>query len=101
MVTDLLMPVISGAELAERIKEIRPELPIILMTGHAGDVDLESAATDAVIFKPALPGAWIEALRQLGVIDPGGRHPAPPSDDDGDRDDPPGGNEDSKRAHTG
>ena len=68
VVTDLLMSELSGAEMAERMKARAPAVPIVLMTGHAGDVDLESAATDAVIFKPALPGAWFEALRQVGVI---------------------------------
>ncbi|MBW1840500.1 MAG: sigma-54-dependent Fis family transcriptional regulator [Deltaproteobacteria bacterium] len=38
VLTDMKMPVMDGIELLEKIKEIKPELPVIMMTAH-GTVD--------------------------------------------------------------
>ncbi|GAB5543266.1 MAG: hypothetical protein SangKO_030260 [Sandaracinaceae bacterium] len=34
MITDQVMPGMSGVELAQRVREQRPELPILLVSGH-------------------------------------------------------------------
>ena len=39
VLTDELMPEMTGTELAIALHEIRPDLPIILMTGHGGRVE--------------------------------------------------------------
>jgi two-component system, LuxR family, response regulator FixJ len=39
IVTDIRMPEISGLDLLRRVKEVNPQLPVILITGH-GDVPL-------------------------------------------------------------
>ena len=39
IVTDIRMPEINGLDLLRRVKEINPELPVIVITGH-GDVPL-------------------------------------------------------------
>jgi len=39
IVTDIRMPEMSGLDLLRRVKEIDPELPVIVLTGH-GDVPL-------------------------------------------------------------
>jgi two-component system response regulator FixJ len=39
IVTDIRMPEISGLDLLRRVKELKPELPVIVITGH-GDVPL-------------------------------------------------------------
>ena len=52
--TDLGMPVISGLELAEKIKNIKPEIQVILISGWAlnlNDSDLENKI-DFVVNKP-------------------------------------------------
>jgi PAS domain S-box-containing protein len=36
VVTDYMMPHINGAELAERARELRPDLPVLVVTGYAG-----------------------------------------------------------------
>ena len=36
IVTDYKMPRMDGAELARRIGEIRPEIPVLLITGYTG-----------------------------------------------------------------
>ena len=43
VVTDIRMPRMNGLQLFERVKAIDPELPVLLVTGHA-DVDLAVAA---------------------------------------------------------
>jgi putative two-component system response regulator len=45
LVSDIRMPGMSGLELLERIRRFRPDLPVILMTGHA---EL-SVAVEAII----------------------------------------------------
>jgi two-component system response regulator FixJ len=39
IVTDVRMPEITGIELLRRVREVKPDLPVILITGH-GDVPL-------------------------------------------------------------
>ena len=43
VVTDIRMPRMNGLQLFERIKALDPELPVLLVTGHA-DVELAVAA---------------------------------------------------------
>ncbi len=43
LVTDMTMPGMTGAELARKVLEVRPALPIILCTGYSEQVNRESA----------------------------------------------------------
>jgi len=55
LMTDMVMPVMTGAELSQKILEIRPHLPIIICTGHSEMVDEEQAKLldiDAFVLKP-------------------------------------------------
>ena len=47
VVTDIRMPRMNGLQLFERIKALDPELPVLLITGHA-DVELAVASLDGV-----------------------------------------------------
>lgn len=38
VVTDLVMPGINGRQLAERLRELRPELKVLFISGHTADV---------------------------------------------------------------
>jgi signal transduction histidine kinase len=42
VITDLTMPGLTGVELARRIREIRPDIPIILSSGYADEVPEET-----------------------------------------------------------
>ena len=37
VITDLAMPELRGRELAERLEKMRPGLPVLFVSGHAGD----------------------------------------------------------------
>jgi len=57
VITGQIMPNLSGEELARKIKEIRPELPIILCTGFSKKHDREKLKAKGftdIIFKPVL-----------------------------------------------
>jgi len=44
VITDLLMPRMTGIDLAREMKRIRPEVPILLCTGHHGRITPEELA---------------------------------------------------------
>ena len=46
IITDLTMPVMNGIELAGKIHEKNPDLPIILMTGYGKDIDYATPPED-------------------------------------------------------
>lgn len=63
VLTDLRMPVLSGEELARSIKRRRPEIPIILMSGHAEGAELQHLVPSIVVGflqKPFSPPQFME-----------------------------------------
>ncbi|HVL20445.1 MAG TPA: sigma-54 dependent transcriptional regulator [Amaricoccus sp.] len=65
VVSDIRMPRMSGLELFERVRAIDPEIPVILVTGHA-DVDLAvQAVKDGVYDFIAKP---YDAARLAGTV---------------------------------
>jgi two-component system, cell cycle sensor histidine kinase and response regulator CckA len=43
VITDMTMPKMTGARLAEKLIKIRPDIPIVLCTGHSSLIDEEKA----------------------------------------------------------
>ncbi len=43
LITDMSMPYITGAELAQNVLEVRPDIPIILCTGHSEIINRDKA----------------------------------------------------------
>ena len=65
VLTDEIMPEMTGTELATALHEIRPELPVVLMTGHRGLVELRglrAAGIREVLRKPLLSADLAEGL---------------------------------------
>ncbi len=55
VITDLTMPDLSGLELAEAVKAIRPDMPVILSTGFSELLDEQEARSrgvDIILSKP-------------------------------------------------
>jgi signal transduction histidine kinase/CheY-like chemotaxis protein len=65
VLTDEVMPEMTGTELAGTLHEIRPRLPVILMTGGGRSLDphrLRDAGIREVVKKPLLSAAIAETL---------------------------------------
>jgi len=77
LVTDLKMPRMDGATLIRRLRETHPDLPVIVMTGHApaGEAELQGQAGGAtrLLLKPISPLALLKDIEALA----GGRCPLP------------------------
>ena len=72
VLTDEVMPEMTGTELATAVHETRPELPILLMTGHRGLVEprtVRAAGIREVLKKPLLSADLAKGLaRHLGSV---------------------------------
>ena len=68
VITDYLMPQGTGLELAEDLHALRPELPIILTTGNANNLDknaLDNASVAFVFEKPLNSEQLLAKIRGL------------------------------------
>ncbi len=67
LVSDILMPQIDGMQMLQRVGEIDPQLPVILITGH-GDIDLAVKAMRQgaydFIEKPFSQERFLDAIRR-------------------------------------
>jgi PAS domain S-box-containing protein len=76
VITDLTMPRMTGMELAQRLLQLRPDLPIILCTGYSESITREAATAAGIrafLLKPIVArelAAKIRALMQPAE-DPG------------------------------
>jgi CheY-like chemotaxis protein len=68
IVTDWAMPGMSGTELASAMRETRPDIPILLMSGFV-DSTVQQAAKmigiDEVLVKPVNPELLAQAIAQV------------------------------------
>jgi DNA-binding response OmpR family regulator len=65
VITDLGMPDMSGFEVAQRVKLLQPDTPVILMTGWAAEVDarrLEESGVAALLPKPFRREALLDTV---------------------------------------
>ena len=73
--TDLVMPGLDGLELAQAVKDIRPDLPVVLCTGHGEQLDsvnLADLGVRAVILKPFYIRQVAEVIREILDARPAG-----------------------------
>jgi len=70
MVTDMIMPGLSGRELAERLASLQPAMRVLYMSGHADRGIVHEGVLDqgtAFLQKPFTPQALVQmARRALG-----------------------------------
>lgn len=72
LLTDVVMPCMSGMDLAERFKEMHPDVPVLLMSGYSARLRTERLDAPS-IEKPFSPSALLSRVRELldGVPQPG------------------------------
>ncbi len=67
LVTDVVMPAMSGAELAERLLRTRPDMKVLYMSGYTSDVVLRHGPRDrdaAVLEKPFSAERLLSRVRE-------------------------------------
>lgn len=67
VITDQTMPRLTGLELTERLREIRPDIPIILCTGFSEAIDPENIQEKGIsrlLYKPVLLPDLACAIRE-------------------------------------
>ncbi len=65
--TDLGMPYVNGWNIAKKVKETRPEVPVVLLTGWGAQYEgenLESQGVDLVLPKPVTFKQLVSAIQQ-------------------------------------
>lgn len=68
VISDQTMPELTGEELAKKLLEIRPNIPIIICTGYSSKMDEEKAKSigiSAFIMKPVDKGELAKTIRQV------------------------------------
>jgi DNA-binding NtrC family response regulator len=68
VLSDIVMPHMSGRELLERARELWPDLPVVLMTGYADPrvvTDASVLAASALVEKPFKPATLLSVIREL------------------------------------
>ena len=79
VLTDVIMPEMLGTELVEKVRELRPEMRVVYMSGYSHEVlapkALRKNGSSAFIEKPFNARDLLRAVREL--LDAEGRHGAP------------------------
>ncbi len=65
LLTDIVMPDLSGDELARELREARPDLRVVYMTGYSGEIDAMALRIDGpVVQKPFTRDALLAAVAE-------------------------------------
>ena len=83
LLTDAVMPGISGFELAERVRQMHPQALILFMSGYSPDLAGPGhalPADTALVQKPFTQGALLEAVRSAIATPCGVPEPRSPSE---------------------
>jgi CheY-like chemotaxis protein len=68
VISDLTMPKMTGETLAQHIGKVRQDLPILIITGYGGSLELENLRKSAlrdVLFKPFSNDTLASSIHQL------------------------------------
>jgi signal transduction histidine kinase/CheY-like chemotaxis protein len=68
VVTDRTMPALTGEALVHELRQIRPDIPIILCTGFSHPItpeQLRALRVDAFLLKPVMAHEWARVIRQV------------------------------------
>jgi len=68
LLTDVVLPLMNGRQIAERLTSLRPELKVIFMSGYTDDAVLQHGLLDsgiAYIQKPLTPATLTQKVREV------------------------------------
>lgn len=65
LITDVVMPGMSGVELARRALALRPHLRVLFITGYTRNIAPEELARAAVLDKPFVPDRLLHAIDRV------------------------------------
>ncbi len=68
VITDMTMPTMSGDQLAQKIIEIRSDIPVILFTGFSERINKEKAkaiGVQALVMKPIVTNEFAKTIRTI------------------------------------
>ncbi len=68
VITDMTMPQMTGAKLAQKLKELQPDIPVIICTGHSSIIDKEKAKRLGIagyVMKPASMSTIAKVIRKV------------------------------------
>jgi CheY-like chemotaxis protein len=66
IITDVVMPQMTGRELANRIRDTRPTLKILFMSGYPDHaVNREIDSNEAFLQKPFAPDGLVRKVREI------------------------------------
>jgi CheY-like chemotaxis protein len=69
VLTDVVMPGMNGFQLAQRIRAVRPGMPVICVTGYANVID-DRSCCDIVLQKPYRTATIARMLEKILAPDP-------------------------------
>jgi len=74
LVTDVVMPGMSGTELARHLRVIKPELRLLFMSGYTDDTNIGAGDPhSAYLQKPFMPETLAKTIRELLAFDESGK----------------------------
>ena len=65
VLTDVVMPKMSGPELAAELQQRRPSIRVLLSSGYGGDLVDQATSPYAFLQKPMTPNALAAKVREL------------------------------------
>src|SRR5215472_5212680 len=65
LLTDVQMPRMNGLELAERVREQRPEIKVMMMSGETTTTILEKNTPDAFLRKPFISPTLLQCVQRV------------------------------------
>lgn len=68
VLSDVVMPHMSGRQLAERLHDVRPDLPVLFMSGYTDDAIVRHGVLESetdFIQKPYSPDALVQRIREI------------------------------------
>ena len=68
IVTDMTMPEMTGAAMARKILQLKPETSVIIVTGHSDQIDRKKAAREGIAGFAYKPLSSAELLREIRRI---------------------------------